>query len=190
MIKIEEIENILDIFKKAQKAINDRNFYELGELSDHTVNTASKTQDPDNITVAVIIYSLGKILGRPNYQKFPGWKKYYSNLIFSIENIIKQLQKNDITSARATLNEMRASIEHLSGDLKFYIQDVFRKASINKASKIYEHGISMETTAKLLGITLWELASYAGAKASTTEAVDERGISVKSRIKIAMEMFG
>ncbi len=186
---MEEVENILDIFKKAQKAISEGNFYELGELSDHTVNTASKTQDPDNIAVAVIVYSLGKILGRPNYKKFPGWKKYYSDLIFSIELVIKQLQKKDVGAARATLNEMRTSIEHLSGDLKFYIQDVFRKASINKASKIYEHGISMETTARLLGVTLWELASYAGTKASTTEAVDERGIPVKSRIKIAMEIF-
>jgi len=36
----------------------------LKQLSDQTNNTASRTQDSDNIAVAVIVYSLGKILER------------------------------------------------------------------------------------------------------------------------------
>ena len=73
--------------------------------------------------------------------------------------------------------------------MKKYIQDVFRKASINKASKLYEHGISMEKTAKLLGITMFELANYAGQKEEISEAPIVRGIDIKSRIKLAMDIF-
>ena len=75
------------------------------------------------------------------------------------------MKKKDETSARKYLETIRKSIEKISGRLREYIQDVFRKASINKASKIYEHGISMERTSKLLGITMFDLASYAGQKA-------------------------
>ena len=68
-----------------------------------------------------------------------------------------------------------------------YIEDVFKKAQINKASKIYEHGISLEKTAKLLGVSMFDLASYTGqAIADTSEG---NTISVKTRIKNAMEMF-
>ena len=83
---------------------------------------------------------------------------------------------------------LRSAIEHLSGRLKDYIQDVFRKASINRASKIYEHGISMEKTASLLGITLFELASYAGQK-EEAELPQTKTIDVKARIKLAEDFF-
>jgi hypothetical protein len=76
----------------------------------------------------------------------------------------------------------------LSGNLKKYIQDVFRKASINEASKIYEHGISMEKTAKLLGITMFELAGYAG-QTGISDVPESKTLDVRSRIKLAMEMF-
>ena len=85
--------------------------------------------------------------------------------------------------------QIRKSVSKLSGKLKIYIQDVFRKAQINKASKIYEHGISMEQTASLLGITLFELANYSGQKPEISDTPLNQTIDVKKRIKTAMEMF-
>jgi hypothetical protein len=87
------------------------------------------------------------------------------------------------------LTKIRKTVSQLSGKLKIYIQDVFRKAEINKASKIYEHGISMEQTASLLGVTLFELASYAGQKPEISDATFNKTVDVKKRIKTAMEMF-
>lgn len=189
MINIQEKNNILRIFQETKKAIGVGNFSEISELSNQTIDTASRTQDPDNVAVAVIIYSIGKILSRQDYRKYPGWKKYYQILIDSLDEIISALQKNEDKRVSEELNEIRDSIEHLSGNLKIYIQDVFRKASINKASKIYEHGISMETTSKLLGITIWELASYSGSKSESPTPSQAEQVTIKKRIKFAMEMF-
>ena len=72
--------------------------------------------------------------------------------------------------------------------MKSYIQDVFRKARINKASALYEHGISMEKTASLLGITMFELANYVGQR-EVAEVPEIKTIDVRSRIKLAMDMF-
>ncbi len=181
---MQEKENILRIFEETKEAIKKEDIVKIKELSNQTVHTASITQDPDNIAVAVIVYSLSKIIER----KYSGADNFYKTIISAIDNSIIAIKKNDEKKFKENLELVRKSINKLSGDLKKYIQDVFRKASINKASKIYEHGISMEKTAKLLGITMFELAGYAGQ----TEISDVReGITfdVRLRIKLAMEMF-
>jgi len=186
---MQEKENVLEIFEKAKKAIKEDDFLKLKELSNQTINTASRTQDPDNIATAVIIYSIGKILEREKYQKYAGWDKFYKTIISAIDNSIVSLKNNDEKKFKENLELIREAIKKLSGQLKKYIQDVFRKASINKASRIYEHGVSMEKTAKLLGITMFELAGYAG-QTDISDVAENKTLMVKSRIKLAMEMFG
>ena len=161
----------------------------MKQLSDQTNNTASRTQDPDNIAVAIIIYSIGKILERDKYKSYPGWKKFYNNILVYIDKEIDALKNNDEKAISETLELMRGGIENISSKLQGYIRDVFRKAQINKASKIYEHGISLEKTAKLLGITMFELAGYAGQKQDFISP-EEKAQSVRKRIKLAMGMFG
>jgi len=186
---MQEEENILRIFEGAKKAILKNDTAELKGLSDQTNNTASRTHDPDNITVAVIIYSIGKILERDSYRSYPGWKKFYNNMLVYLDKEINALRENNEDEISKTLGLMRGLIDNLSGKLKTYISDVFRKAQINKASKIYEHGISLEKTASLLGITMFELAGYAGQKQDFASP-EEKAESVRERIKIAEGIFG
>jgi len=47
----------------------------------------------------------------------------------------------------------------------------------------------MEATAKLLGISLWELAEYTG-QTSISDMNQGKTLDVKKRIKSAMEFFG
>jgi hypothetical protein len=98
------------------------------------------------------------------------------------------LRKSDIEKFRTALKEIRKRVGKISGHLKGYIQDVFRKAEVNKASRIYEHGISMQQTAELLGISIFELAEYSGET-----GIGDVDLSVtkdvKERIRIAKEIF-
>lgn len=185
---MQEKGNILRILKETKESVKKGDFYALKRISNHTINTASFTQDPDNIAVAVIVYSLSKILGREQYREAKGWSEFYKGFMARVDNVIRNIESNNDKKVSQDLELIRASIGKLSGQLKFYIQDVFRKASINKASRIYEHGISMEKTARLLGLTMYEVAGYAGqvpfSNAPLSETMDER-----SRIKLAMEMF-
>lgn len=183
-----ERENILRIFQETKEAVSRVDSAKIKNLSDQTTNSASLSQDPDNIAVAVIIYSLSKIIERTDYRGLPGWKKFYDIYVNSINKIIDSLKRKDDKAFRNNLESIRNAIGKLSGKLKIYIQEVFRRASINKASRIYEHGISMEQTARLLGITLFELASYAGEK-EASDVPESKTISIKERIKLAEEMF-
>lgn len=186
---MQEKENVIRILEETLVALKNEDVIALRELSNQTTHTSSVQQDPENIAVAVIVYSLGKIVERSKN----GDKKICEELCKKISDLIRKvldsLEHEKYAEASKYLNSITNEINKSPADLKGYIQDVFRKASINKASKIYEHGISMERTASLLGISMFELASYSGQKPDTLETASEKTISVKDRIKTAMEMF-
>ncbi len=178
---MEEVENIIRILEETKVALKAKNTLKLKQLSDQTNNTASRTQDADNIAVAVIVYSLGKILER-------GYVENLDVVVRKINEVIKSAKKDE-NLLKKNLKQLRAEIGKTSPRMKKYIQEVFRKASINKASKIYGHGVSMQNTAKLLGITVWELANYAG-QTGISDAPESKTLGVKERIKLIEEVFG
>ena len=78
---MKEDENILKILNSTKKAFQNNNSSELKYLSNQTINTASLTQDADNIAAAVIVYSLSKIIERQDYRTLPGWNNFYKKII-------------------------------------------------------------------------------------------------------------
>jgi len=185
---MQEEENILRILRETRSAIEKNDSFKIKNLSNQTMNTSSLTQDSDNIAVAVIVYSLSKIIERQDYKQLPGWNAFYKKILLYLEKSIIDVEKKNYERFREDFKNIRGSIENLSGKLKKYIKDVLRNAEINKASRIYEHGISMEQTANLLGITLYELADYVG-KTGISNTPENKTMDVKQRIKLAMEMF-
>jgi hypothetical protein len=185
---MEERGHILNVLKEVKNSLKIKDYVRIKNLSNEVLHTSSVDQDPDIISIAVIIYSLSKLIERENYKDYKNWPKFYSSYINALESLIDNLQKNDINSLRKNTDSIRTMIDKLSGNLKVYISEVFRKARINKASRIYEHGISMEQTAKILGISVWELAEYAGQTgiADVNYAIT---MPIKQRIKIAEEVF-
>jgi len=185
---IEEKNHILNLLKQTKSAVSRENTVKLKNLSNKTIHTASIKQDPDSITIAVIIYSLSKIIERKKYTYYKEWPSFYKNYTDHIDKAINSMQENKVELFRENINKIRKEIGNLSGKFKIYIQDVFRKAEINKASRIYEHGISMEQTAGLLGITIWELAEYVG-QTGISDVNLSVTLPIKERIKQAEEIF-
>lgn len=185
---MKERDNVLRILEETKEAIKKEDAAKVKTLSNQTTNTASLTQDPDNIAVAVIVYSISKIMERKDYRKYRGWSNFYRLVITSLDRAIIDVRKNDEKGFRMHFEMIRKAINKLSGKLKKYVEEVFRGAQINKASRLYEHGISMEQTAKLLGVTMYELADYAG-KTGIGDVPVTKTLDTKSRIKLAMSMF-
>ena len=185
---MKESDNVLRILKETKEAIKQGDTRKIKDLSNQTTNTASLTQDPDNIAVAVIVYSIGKILERENYRGLRGWNNFYRAIISSLDLAIRDVSKNNEKGFRKDFEMIHKAINKLSGRLKKYIQDVFRSAKVNKASRIYAHGISMAQTAETIGVTPFELAEYVG-KTGIADMPMAQTMDAKSRIKLAMEMF-
>ncbi|MFH1452195.1 MAG: hypothetical protein ABIF88_03415 [archaeon] len=185
---MKEIKNMLRILRETLKCVENENPKELMSLSNQTIHTATISQDADNIIIAVLVYSIGKVLEREYYKKIEGWDEFNKDVRINIQSAVKALEKNDVEKSRLYLGRLRNSLNKISGDLRIYIKDVFKKAEINKAFKLYEHGISSERTAELLGISLWDMASYIG-QSSISDSKISHSMSVNKRIKIAEEIF-
>lgn len=185
---MQEVDNIIRILKETQKAIRSEDTGEIKNLSNQTIHSASITQDPDNVMVAVAVYVVGKILERENYRRMDGWDQVYKGITKNLDLAVKSLEKDDLETFRVALGELRQSANKVEGDLRRYIQDIFYKASVNKAFKIYEHGVSSESTAKLLGVSLWDLSSFIG-QTSVNESHFNIAVPLKNRIKTAEEFF-
>jgi len=179
-IKEERI-NIIDILSNAIRAVKFKDTFKLKELSNRTIHSASVYQDPDSIALAVLIYSLGKIIERTDYLSYGNWKIFIKSCIRNLKDAKDAIKRNDITIFQETLAKLRRDIIILSGPMSKQIEEVFRKAMINKASRIYEHGISEAKTAELLGVSLWELAEYAGQT-----GIHDVNLSITQDIKMRM----
>jgi hypothetical protein len=184
----EDLSNILRIFEEARKAIPPSNWMKLKDLSNETLHSATIHQDTLNIITAVLVYALSKFLQRESYRKMPGWDKFYKTLLAKWDEAIKALKQKDAEKAIQIEGEIRQSLNELDSDLGMYIKDIFRKAEINKAFKLYEHGLTAQATADLFGVSLWDLSTYIG-QSSISEAHASQTLPEKERIKIAQEFF-
>ncbi len=184
----QEKENVLDILNTALKAIKKGDYLILKDLSNRTIHSASIYQDSDSISTAVTIYSLSKVLERSKYSKYKDWPVFSETCLKALIKAKDNFKNDRIEEFGRNLKEINLVINRLEGNLKKYIEEVFRKAMINKASRIYEHGISMQKTAELLGISEWELSEYAG-KTGISDVDLSITLDVKIRVQKAMELF-
>ncbi len=177
-----EYENISLVLSEAKEAILNNDPSKLKLLSDRTVHSATINQDSESIIVAVVIYSLGKILERDRYLKVSEEDNIFKDILKRLDSAASFAKKRDTTNLVNSLGAIRESITNLDGDLSNYIKDIFYKAGINKAFKLYEHGLSSEKTASLLGVSLWDLAGYIG-QSYVSELKLNEAIPVRERIE-------
>ncbi|NCO17827.1 hypothetical protein COT60_03690 [Candidatus Pacearchaeota archaeon CG09_land_8_20_14_0_10_30_9] len=185
---MKESENLLRILEQSFNAFKSKDSLKLKKLSNETVHTSSLTQDSSNILIAVVIYSLGKLLERENYFNLPGWKNFESLTTSALKISIEDLKQNKEEKFTQDFIQIRKAIGKISGKLKKYIEEVFEKSEITKASRIYEHGISLGQTSKLLGITIYDLANYTG-QTGISEVSLNQTINEKERVKMLEDMF-
>ncbi|MAF37048.1 hypothetical protein CL622_08090 [archaeon] len=154
--------DILSILTSASKALKQSNITTLRQLSDQTLHNANIYQDPEAITIAVTMYALFKIYSRPNYAKLPTWTTFDTNVKNNLLHAKQHLEKNDYSEFSTSLKNITSIIDKLDKKLRSYLKDVIYRAHISKASRFYEHGVSIGRTAELLGVTRWELMDYVG----------------------------
>ena len=183
-----EKEHLIQILKETRKALKTKNTFQLQKLSNKTIHSASIYQHTDYIIIAIIIYSLSKIVAQKDSLQIKDWDSFTKEVNSNLASAVISLKKEDSKKFLENLKKTKNEITNLSISLKPYIHEVLRKASINKASKIHEHGISLGQTANLLGITQWELSEYVGRKEITDRKYSQT-INTRVRAKMAMEFF-
>lgn len=182
---MEEEVHRTEILAAARKALIDDDAPRLRDLSNQTIHSASYIQDSGSIALAVLVYTLSKLIERNDHRKIKNWPVFVKKLDSWLALAAQAVKKGNQGTYESYLMQARKSLTTVSVSVKPYVQEVLRKASINKASRIYEHGISLGKTAQLLGISPWELTEYASQK-------HEGGyltLSVATRAAMALKFF-
>lgn len=185
---MQEVSHVIDILTRARFALEKEDTKELRVLSDQTIHSSSVYQHTDYILVATIIYTLSKLVERKDKLNLNNWQQFIKEINNLLSLAISSLQQNKQSQFIKFLSKTKRYLENSSPNLKPMIDELLRKASINKASKIYEHGISLAKTTKLLGVSPWELSEYIGEKDSLQTKLNKT-IDARIRAEMAMRFF-
>lgn len=175
-----DILKVLSDVAQILKIEEEKDVAELRELSNHTIHNASIYQDEDSVSIAILIYSLSKVIERRE------GKMNYNVLLKLITNAKKNLEQTKVDEYRKVIKKIFNFIATIDTKLKLYIEEVINQAEIKKGSKLYEHGISMARASEILGISQWELMFYIG-KTRLTDV--KGGVKVKERLNYARSLF-
>lgn len=179
---------IQKILSGAIEGIIENNPSELTTLSNMTIHNASVNQDKDSISIAVLIYSLSKIYQRENYKEKRSWDLFNRSVLKGLNMALDAIQTNNYEGYDRVLVAFFKLIDKLDRSLKKYVKNVFESAKITKASRLYEHGLSLGRTADLLGITQYELMNYTGST-GIADVEENKTRSIAERIKLARQLF-
>jgi len=101
-----EKEHVISVLEQTKNALTSSDVFKLKELSNQTIHTASTEQDTDSITLAILIYSLSKVVERKyQYEKAcTGFCKYSMR---AIERAVEALKNDDGEKFRRCLRAKR-----------------------------------------------------------------------------------
>jgi hypothetical protein len=179
VVKNDILAVLKDTQKNLEKPFPDTN--NIKDLSNHIIHNASIYQDEHSISIAILIYSLSKVIERLK-NRFD-YSKIKNLLALSIE----YLEDDNIETYQDFIKQIFDIISKADTKFTMYIQEVIRQASIRKGSKVYEHGISASKTAQILGISLWDFYEYLGA--TNINDSDKDITSVRDRLKFTRSLF-
>ena len=163
------------------KVKEDSDIVQIKELSNHVIHNASVFQDEDSVSIAILIYSLSKIIERKQGEMD------YNKVLSMLNSCILNLKNNDDNGFRKSIKNMFNFIRTMDQKLRLYIHEVINQAQIKKGCKLCEHGISIARASEVLGISQWELMHYMG-KTTIIDKFSEP-IDVSKRLKIARSLF-
>lgn len=167
-------EDIISVLTQVVDKIDKKEYSEIEELSNHVIHDASIFQDEDSISIAVLIYSIYKVLTKYSFNVY--------HIKKALLECINYLKKDDITSFRDKIRSIFRIVETIDKEFSSYVDEVINKAKIKKAVKIYDHGISLARAAEILNISQWELLNYLGNVREKEE--------YKDKLDVAEEIFG
>jgi hypothetical protein len=171
--------DIIDIINRAIAIIRSGNFLELRELSNHTIHNASIFQDEYSVSIAVIVYSVSKILFHD--------RKRSGKFVDLLERAERFMRIDDLAEYKRMVGQMMGLISAIDSRFGSYVDNVITQAQVKKSSKIYDHGISLGQAASILGVSQWELMQYAG-HTKTADTFYERP-DVIEKIKFTRGLF-
>ena len=187
-IEEEEVKDILNVLHAAEELLREFKIDELKECSNHIIHSAAIYQDKYAINTAIIIYAISKVLERRKFRESKEIETFVEKVLKGLGDLSRALEANNLEDFMRIIKSMMREISLVDRNFSEYLEHVLHKARLKKASKIYEHGLSLGKVAELLGLSKWEVMQYTG-KTRIHDRKDTKTMSVRDRLKKVEDIF-
>ncbi len=185
----EVYEDILRILERTIEILRereDKDVFELKDLSDHTLHDASIYQDLDSVQIATIVFALYKLFDR----KIVVSDVMYARICSEFEAAFSMLSSRDFGRYNEHIQNLFTLVRKIDDSgASHYLEQVIDKARVTKGGKLFEHGLGIKRAAEIMGIMEWELMGYVG-KTQAVERQKSAGVGAAQRVKLALQLFG
>ncbi len=154
---------------------------ELEELSNHGIEDVAAHKDIDLVSVTVLIYSFYKIIDSISEEN-------YTKILKEIIEAKQSLELRQFGKYNRNMKTLFQLVKKSNAQIKVHFHDVLDAAKIKKSALLFSKGLSIGQAAGLMGLSNWDLQSYAGK----TTALDqhEESIPAAKRVSTALKIFG
>ena len=133
----EVCEDLIKTLTEIEKALKQRDGDLLNNLSDHTIHISTIYLEKRTVYIAMISYSLGKIIAKSKFNK-----EYLKNLDPFLELILKDiselidcLKNKNFKGVDETIEVLLKEISDFDSSFGSYVQKIIEFARIKKGSK-------------------------------------------------------
>lgn len=170
--------DILDVLRNVLDALDKRDAKQLMEWSNHLIHSVALQNEQRTVYVSIIAYALGKIVEKS--ESLTEHKAEVEEFLEGIESNIRAsiefLEKENIDKFDIAIKQTMKLISEFDLSFSRYVQEVLQFSKVSKGAKVYEHGLSLASVAKILGINTWELMQKVGE----TKVHEHKGLTIKS----------
>ncbi|HIH11178.1 TPA: hypothetical protein HA241_03245 [Candidatus Woesearchaeota archaeon] len=160
---------------------NETDFTQLETLSNHAIEDVAVYKDADIITITVFLYSLYKVVRTLNDTE-------YQTVIRLLRATQRALEQHNLGNYNRSIKALFSAVEKSNTQTREHLQTVMDAARIKKGTVLLSKGLSIGQAAGLMGLSNWDLQSYASK--TTALEHDEKGVPASTRLNITLKIFG
>ncbi|MEM3030879.1 MAG: hypothetical protein QXH27_04045 [Candidatus Micrarchaeia archaeon] len=177
----EATQEILDALKKMDITA-------LRKTSNRCTNSLAIEAKKGMLELAIVSYSLAKVLEKPHFWKTEKWDEFVSKTQKKLGECAYYAKEGMEEEFGVCIEGLEKGLAEAEARDRRYVKDVLFKARIKIGSTLYAQGFSLGNAAALVGVSKRDIASYAGKTMIFDRAGKTFGIA--ERLKKARKLFG
>jgi DNA-binding FrmR family transcriptional regulator len=187
----EVCKDIIAVLAEARGALLKYDSRVLSEASNHTIHCIGVYQSQRALYAAIIIYALSKIVEKETVkeQHPEEFEDFVRGMAENLEAAAEFVEKKDFKKFDSAVKGMLEQISEFDKSFSSYVQKVIEFAKLKKGASIYEHGISLSSVAKMLGVSKWDLMEKV-SETKVYEKKETKAIAPRQRIIKAKKILG
>ncbi|MCR4368666.1 MAG: hypothetical protein NUV67_02040 [archaeon] len=160
-----------------QMAFEAQNQQDLKRIANDSIKDAAMEDSQELAGIAVVAYSLYKILSKDHFVNNPAWPRVNAAIIGALKKSIFALARGSKKEYEKNMASVALEIRGIDDRLSNYAQNIFEKGKIKQASTAYALGLSIGQAAWLTGAQRKALQEYIGQTRIHDEQPPAKGIA-------------